>query len=123
MQSQARHIRSHTRQATQPVQPRPHIPAVIEETLPRRWQIRYYHNDQIGTPCELTGETGEILWSATYRAWGNTLTEEWLPEQAPAQKARTTPPQQARQENLSQNLRFQGQYFDEETGLQPIQVL
>ncbi|PRG90628.1 hypothetical protein C6V04_19545 [Burkholderia multivorans] len=32
--------------------------------------IAYYHCDQIGTPQELTDETGEVAWSARYKAWG-----------------------------------------------------
>ncbi|MBU9258550.1 RHS domain-containing protein, partial [Burkholderia multivorans] len=30
----------------------------------------YYHCDQIGTPQELTDETGEVAWSTRYKAWG-----------------------------------------------------
>jgi len=80
----------------------------------------YYHTDHLGTPRELTNHAGDIVWAATYRAWGatqhieypailrvvqdgNTLREEWV--------------QQYRHERPVQNLRFQGQYFDEETGL------
>jgi len=80
----------------------------------------YYHTDHLGTPRELTNHDGDIVWAATYRAWGatqhieypailrvvqdgNTVREEWV--------------QQYRHERPVQNLRFQGQYFDEETGL------
>jgi len=80
----------------------------------------YYHTDHLGTPRELTNHDGDIVWEATYRAWGatqhieypailrvvqdgNTVREEWV--------------QQYRHERPVQNLRFQGQYFDEETGL------
>ncbi|MDH5859300.1 RHS repeat domain-containing protein, partial [Lampropedia aestuarii] len=101
-------------QAAQRPPPRPTIAATLVEPEPKTWQVRYYHNDQIGTPRELTGESGEILWSATYKAWGNTLQEEWLPEQAPQRKK---PHQLAQEQHQSQNLRFQGQYYDAETGL------
>lgn len=94
MQAQGRFLRAqmqeNKRQASEPPAPRIHIPAVVEEAQQRPWRVRYYHNDQIGTPRELTSEEGEILWCATYRAWGNTFTEQWLPQRSPAQTARTS---------------------------------
>ena len=78
-------------------------PAV--EVKPKTWQVQYFHNDQIGTPRELTNEQGELTWAASYKAWGNTLKVEWLQTEA-------TP-----EEKAHQPLRFQGQYFDAETGL------
>jgi RHS repeat-associated protein len=61
-------------------------------------QKRYYfHTDQIGTPLEMTDAQGQIVWQATYRAWGTI--EALVVNQ------------------VEQNLRFQGQYFDDETGL------
>ncbi|MEE5041684.1 RHS repeat-associated core domain-containing protein [Pseudomonas alliivorans] len=59
--------------------------------------LYYFHTDQIGTPLEMTDIEGQIVWQATYKAWGSleTLTVN----------------------EVEQNLRFQGQYFDEETGL------
>ncbi|MDD1990994.1 RHS repeat domain-containing protein, partial [Pseudomonas putida] len=60
-------------------------------------KVYYFHTDQIGTPLELTDSEGEIVWQATYRSWGAV-------EQLPVSK-------------VEQNLRFQGQYFDQETGL------
>jgi RHS repeat-associated protein len=69
-----------------------------EKKQERNWQVYYYHCDHLGTPRELTGEDGALHWQASYRTWGNTLKV-----QASGQ--------------VRQNLRFQGQYFDEETGL------
>ena len=43
---------------------------------PRNWQVRYFHNDHLGTPRELSAESGDIEWAASYRAWGNTLRVE-----------------------------------------------
>jgi len=63
----------------------------------RNWQVYYYHCDHLGTPREVTDEQGAVQWETTYRTWGNTLKV-----QASGQ--------------VQQNLRFQGQYFDEETG-------
>ncbi|KJH79204.1 type IV secretion protein Rhs, partial [Pseudomonas fluorescens] len=63
-------------------------------------KIRYYHNDLNGLPEQLTEADGHNVWQATYRVWGNTLEEVreayYIEEQ---------------------NLRFQGQYLDRETGL------
>ena len=62
--------------------------------------IRYYHNDIIGLPEQLTEADGHIVWQAKYRVWGNTveeISEPYYLEQ--------------------QNLRFQGQYLDREIGL------
>ncbi|MGG2398360.1 RHS repeat-associated core domain-containing protein [Pseudomonas sp. SH1-B] len=63
-------------------------------------RLRYYHNDPNGLPQQLTEDDGQCIWQASYQVWGNTLTEQ--------------------QESLfidEQNLRFQGQYLDRETGL------
>ncbi|AZF13720.1 Rhs-family protein [Pseudomonas sp. R3-18-08] len=60
-------------------------------------KLYYFHTDQIGTPLEMTDIDGEIVWQATYRAWGEVET--------------------LAVSEVEQNLRFQGQYFDDETGL------
>ncbi len=66
-------------------------------------EVYWYHNDVSGMPRELTGVGGEITWWAEYRAWGNTLRVEHI-------ATRTGEP-------VYQPLRYQGQYFDAETGL------
>jgi len=58
--------------------------------------LYYFHTDQIGTPLEMTDSDGQIVWQATYKAWGSL-------------EALTV-------NEVEQNLRFQGQYFDEERG-------
>jgi RHS repeat-associated protein len=63
-------------------------------------KIRYYHNDLNGLPEQLTEADGHSVWQATYRVWGNTLEEVREPYYIE-----------------EQNLRFQGQYLDRETGL------
>ena len=78
------------------------------------WKVRYYHNDHLGTPRELSDEDGGIAWQASYKAWGNTLTVEY-PQTARAADSHVQA--LAEQEVAEQNLRFQGQYFDAETGL------
>ncbi|KPW41173.1 YD repeat-containing protein [Pseudomonas syringae pv. apii] len=60
-------------------------------------KVYYYHTDQIGTPLEMTDADGQIVWQAKYRAWG--AVEKLVVNE------------------VEQNLRFQGQYFDVETGL------
>jgi RHS repeat-associated protein len=64
----------------------------------------YYHCDQIGTPQLLTDDEGDVVWEASYKAWGEA--REVI---ARASKAAGIVPR-----NL---LRFQGQQFDDETGL------
>lgn len=57
----------------------------------------YYQLDHLGTPQELTDFSGEIMWSAKYRAYGNLAVLDVS--------------------EIDNPLRFQGQYFDAETGL------
>ncbi|MBD8708745.1 RHS domain-containing protein [Pseudomonas sp. CFBP 13711] len=59
--------------------------------------LYYFHTDQIGTPLEMTDVDGQIVWQATYKAWGEV--------------------ESLAVSEIEQNLRFQGQYFDGETGL------
>ncbi|ONN56831.1 hypothetical protein AC058_01110 [Acinetobacter genomosp. 33YU] len=67
--------------------------------------VWFYHCDHLGTPQEMTDHTGAIIWKAEYRAWGECKTE----------KAKSNFFENS--EIISNNIRFQGQYFDEETGL------
>jgi len=66
-------------------------------TLPTR--LYYFHTDLNGAPEALTDPDGEITWQLTAKVWGGAIHEE-----------QTSPLSQ-------QNLRFQGQYLDRETGL------
>ncbi|CAG9233380.1 hypothetical protein BCAR13_700044 [Paraburkholderia caribensis] len=67
-------------------------------------QVYYYHCDVIGTPQMLTGDAGEIVWEARYKAWG----------EAAEVIARVSAATQAQARNP---IRFQGQQADDETGL------
>lgn len=58
----------------------------------------YYHADHLGTPQRLTAGDGNIAWSAGYAAFGKAQVDPLL-------------------SSVSNNLRFPGQYFDDETGL------
>lgn len=71
-------------------------------------QVYHYHNDQLGTPNELTNDKGKVVWLADYEAWGNTAKTIWR-EQVIDQI-------QVSQNEL-QPIRFQGQHYDIETGL------
>ncbi|WGY68779.1 RHS repeat protein [Burkholderia cepacia] len=64
----------------------------------------YYHCDQIGTPQLLTDDEGDVVWEASYKAWGEA--REVI---ARTSKATGVVPKNP--------LRFQGQQVDEETGL------
>ncbi|HHX4056766.1 MAG: RHS repeat-associated core domain-containing protein [Burkholderia contaminans] len=80
--------------------------------------VYYFHNDVSGLPEELTDVDGELVWQARYKVWGNAVQEEWIARapKRPASgevKAASSPAYVPR----PQNLRFQGQYLDRETGL------
>ncbi|QKT04887.1 RHS domain-containing protein [Ectothiorhodospiraceae bacterium 2226] len=58
--------------------------------------VGYYHNDHLGTPQAVISASGVLLWSARYDAFGKATVET---------------------AQITNNLRFPGQYFDAETGL------
>ncbi|WP_180298973.1 RHS repeat-associated core domain-containing protein [Snodgrassella alvi] len=60
--------------------------------------IRYFHTDLNGCPEELTDANGELLWECSFQLWGKRIHE-------------------IEHEPIEQNLRYQGQYLDRETGL------
>ena len=64
---------------------------------PEQARIYYYHLDHLGTPQELTNAQGKLVWSVTYRAYGNVVQQQVA--------------------EIDNPLRFQGQYHDPETGL------
>jgi RHS repeat-associated protein len=65
-------------------------------------RLGFYHCDHLGTPQEITDEQGNIAWSAQYKAWG---------------EAKEIIGNAANQAGFRNPIRFQGQYFDHETGL------
>ncbi len=71
--------------------------ARVDQAEGEEQQLYYFHTDQIGTPLEMTDADGSIVWQATYKAWGAV--------------------ERLAVNEVEQNLRFQGQYFDDETGL------
>ncbi|MBD9417585.1 RHS domain-containing protein, partial [Pseudomonas sp. PDM16] len=81
-------------------------------------EILYYHTDHLGTPRELTDKDGHIVWSATYKAWGNTAKIEQPGRLITGTQGSAQIQRWEEQENpVEQRLRFQGQYYDQETGL------
>jgi RHS repeat-associated protein len=71
--------------------------AMLDGEGPLKATPFYYQLDHLGTPQELTDYSGEIMWSAKYRAYGNLAALDVA--------------------EIDNPLRFQGQYFDAETGL------
>ncbi|MHC8407834.1 RHS repeat-associated core domain-containing protein [Pseudomonas sp. TMB3-21] len=74
--------------------------AMLDGKGPKKACPFYYQLDHLGTPQELTDYSGEIVWSAQYNAYG-----------------KLTDLVHGGGEQLHQPLRFQGQYFDTESGL------
>jgi len=66
--------------------------------------VFYYHCDQIGTPQLLTDDDGDVVWEASYKAWGEA--REMIARASKAAGIVVRNP-----------LRFQGQQGDDETGL------
>ncbi len=58
--------------------------------------LYYVHTDHLGAPIALTDEAGVVQWKAHYTPFGKAVIDV---------------------DNLDQNIRFPGQYFDNETGL------
>jgi RHS repeat-associated protein len=74
--------------------------AMLDGKGPRKACPFYYQLDHLGTPQELTDFGGEIVWSTKYNAYGKVTRLAF-----------------GGGEQLDQPLRFQGQYFDTESGL------
>jgi RHS repeat-associated protein len=60
-------------------------------------QYYFYQNDHLGAPQKMTNASGAIGWSATYEAFGKGTV--------------------GADSTVTNNLRFPGQYYDQETGL------
>ena len=72
--------------------------ARIDRNGNQEQHIYYFHTDLNGMPEELTDEAGEIVWECSYQLWSK-------------------PIQEIAHTEIQQNLRYQGQYLDRETGL------
>lgn len=60
-------------------------------------QVYYYQNDHLGAPQRLIKSNGATVWRATYTAFGEASVDP--------------------DSSIENNLRFPGQYYDQETGL------
>jgi RHS repeat-associated protein len=65
--------------------------------------MAYYHHDQLGTPLQATDKAGNIVWAASFDAFGRASI--------------TTPQATVDKPTIASNLRLPGQYEDLETGL------
>ena len=80
--------------------------------------IYYFHTDQVGLPEELSDSEGTIRWRASYKTWGNAVSESWEAVALNGDSLNATAyAQEAKPLEVQQNLRFQGQYLDRESGL------
>ncbi|WP_256098247.1 RHS repeat domain-containing protein, partial [Pseudomonas sp. 1 R 17] len=71
--------------------------ALLDGFGPQDTKAFHYQLDHLGTPQELTDPDGDIVWSAHYRAYGQISRLD--------------------KGTIDNPLRFQGQYFDQESGL------
>ncbi len=65
-------------------------------------RVAFYHCDQVGTPQTLSNELGECIWEIKQDTWGTALEIKATEQDNPFGDS---------------NIRFQGQYYDKETGL------
>ena len=81
----------------------------------RLCDVFYFHTDQVGLPEELTNSEGKLCWQASYRVWGNTVSEQWEVRNPAGQPVNAL--DEGARPSTEQNLRLQGQYLDRDTGL------
>ena len=70
--------------------------AIVDDTGTQEEATYFVHNDHLGTPQKITDQTQAIVWDATYKPFGEV---------------------EVATEEIENNIRFPGQYADEETGL------
>jgi RHS repeat-associated protein len=70
--------------------------AIVDDTGTQNEEAYFVHNDHLGTPQKITDQTQAIVWDATYEPFGEV---------------------EVATEEIENNIRFPGQYADEETGL------
>ena len=66
------------------------------DSIPGSSSYYFYHNDHLATPQMITASNGTVVWSADYESFGKATVGT---------------------QTITNNLRFPGQYFDEETGM------
>ena len=100
-------------------EPGSHVPmarldAKAEPAAASTARILHFHNDTAGLPEELSSSDGNLCWRASYKTWGATVAEQW---EVTALDGRPARPGEEAPQPAEQNLRFQGQYLDRDTGL------
>jgi RHS repeat-associated protein len=77
-------------------------------------QVYYYHLDQLGTPICLTDENTQIVWRSQQDVFGQTIESTSIKN---TDIEYTDFKDAAKQDKITNPIRFQGQYFDDESGL------
>jgi len=76
-----------------------HVPDLaVVESPEEHFRVLYYHVDPNGCPTRITDGRGNALWSASFAAWGSITVFH--------------------AQGVDNPIRYQGQYCDQETGLQ-----
>ncbi|KAA9172375.1 hypothetical protein F3K36_17220 [Delftia sp. BR1] len=110
------------RQALYIYEPGSFVPLATIQGAGEEHSTYWYQCDQIGAPLELTDEQGQVAWAADYKVWGEAVMRSVLrtgtddrPISARAWGSKPVAPPPP--PPIEQPFRFQGQQFDEETGL------
>ncbi|UJF20499.1 RHS repeat-associated core domain-containing protein [Shewanella sp. OMA3-2] len=77
-------------------------------------QVYYYHLDQLGTPICLTDENTQIVWRSQQDVFGQAIESTSIKDRY---IENTDFKDAAKQDKITNPIRFQGQYFDDESGL------
>ncbi len=71
-------------------------PLAMISQVAKQEQIYFYHDDHLGSPKFMTDQTKNIVWASSFDPFGNIVSASG---------------------SVTNNLRFPGQYYDQETGL------
>jgi RHS repeat-associated protein len=82
-------------------------------------QIYYYHLDQLGTPICLTDDNAQKVWRSQQDVFGQTIESTSIKDTdiKDADNEHTDVDYAGQQDKITNPIRFQGQYFDDESGL------
>ncbi|MBI4650812.1 RHS domain-containing protein [Candidatus Desantisbacteria bacterium] len=87
-------------------------------------EIFYYHNDHLGTPKVMTDKNKKVVWNVEFDPFGNEIDDDNNNDNNNKHKDKYEDGEHNHKErhgkyirNVTNNLRFPGQYYDEETGL------
>ncbi|WP_226415258.1 RHS repeat-associated core domain-containing protein [Shewanella glacialimarina] len=84
----------------------------IPVALIKSGQVYYYHLDQLGTPIGLTDENTQIVWRSQQDVFGQTIESTSIKD-----RDIENADYAGLQDKITNPIRFQGQYFDDESGL------